>query len=78
MLQNNKTVKYTFEYNVNDDKSKNFFGHRESRNDDITIGNYNVRLPDRVQHVNYRVDENGYQASVTYTTDNLNTPKIHP
>ncbi|KAF7989587.1 hypothetical protein HCN44_008261 [Aphidius gifuensis] len=76
--QNNKTVKYTFEYNVNDDKSKNFFGHRESRNDDITIGNYNVRLPDRVQHVNYRVDENGYQASVTYTMDNLNTPKINP
>ncbi|KAK0161910.1 hypothetical protein PV327_008311 [Microctonus hyperodae] len=60
--------KYDFAYRVTDDKTRNDFGHRESRNEGVTNGHYHVLLPDgRIQEVEYRVDKSdGYRANVTY------------
>ncbi|KAK0078964.1 hypothetical protein PV325_001899 [Microctonus aethiopoides] len=60
--------KYDFAYRVTDDKTRNYFGHSESRNEGVTNGHYHVLLPDgRIQEVKYRVDKSdGYRANVTY------------
>ena len=60
--------KYAFEYGVYDDYYNTNFGHRESRDNDLTKGSYFVHLPDgRLQKVTYYVDGySGYVAEVTY------------
>ena len=59
---------YAFEWRVQDDYSRNDFGHQENREDKLTTGSYYVALPDgRTQKVTYTVDGyGGYQAEVTY------------
>lgn len=43
------------------------YGHQETRNDQMTTGQYHVLLPDgRIQSVEYYVDGTGYHAKVTY------------
>jgi hypothetical protein len=56
----------SFTYGVKSEPSGADFGHRESREGDITRGDYYVSLPDgRIQKVAYTVDEEGgYQAQV--------------
>lgn len=52
---------------VNDIESGNDFGHKESRDGEVTRGVYYVLLPDgRRQTVEYIADENGYRPVVTY------------
>ncbi|KAF7989593.1 hypothetical protein HCN44_008267 [Aphidius gifuensis] len=60
-------AKYEFEYMVNDPESGNDFGHKESRDGDVTRGTYYVLLPDgRKQTVNFIADANGYRPTITY------------
>ena len=61
--------KYAFNYAVQDDATRNDYGHSEDRNDDFTTGQYQVLLPDgRVQTVKYTVDkDSGFQAEVVAT-----------
>ena len=55
---------------VNDIQSGNDFGHKESRDGDLTRGVYYVLLPDgRRQTVEYEADQNGYRPKVTYTQE---------
>ncbi|XP_057319473.1 pro-resilin [Microplitis mediator] len=64
---NDTPAKYEFEYMVNDIESGNDFGHKESRDGDVTRGTYYVLLPDgRRQTVEYIADQNGYRPVVTY------------
>ena len=60
--------KYQYEWQVNDDYSKNNYGHNEERDGAQTVGSYFVLLPDgRTQKVSYTVDAyGGYKAEVTY------------
>ena len=52
---------------MNDPPSGNDFGHKESRDGDITRGVYFVLLPDgRRQMVEYEADQDGYRPKVTY------------
>jgi len=59
---------YSFGYSVKDEESGNDFGHKETRDGDMTSGSYHVLLPDgRLQVVTYTVSgDGGYQAEVTY------------
>ncbi|XP_011314933.1 uncharacterized protein [Fopius arisanus] len=67
---NDSPAKYEFEYMVNDAESGNDFGHKESRDDDVTRGVYYVLLPDgRRQTVEYIADQNGFRPVVTYTQE---------
>merc|ERR1711973_47132 len=62
-------ARYSFEWGVDQDSDESLeFGHRESRDDDVTVGYYFVQLPDgRLQKVNYRVDgDSGFVADVSY------------
>ena len=57
---------YAFKFNVND-----YYGNEqsrsESRENDLTRGQYSVNLPDgRKQVVSYEADQNGYRADVSY------------
>ncbi|XP_016843738.1 pro-resilin [Nasonia vitripennis] len=64
---NNEPAKYEFEYTVNDPPSGNDFGHKESRDGDLTRGVYFVLLPDgRRQMVEYEADQDGYRPKITY------------
>lgn len=64
-------AKYEFEYTVYDPPSGNDFGHKESRDGDITRGVYYVLLPDgRRQKVEYEADQNGYRPKITYEQAN--------
>lgn len=66
--QYDEPASYAFEWQVQDDYTKNNYGHKENREDTITNGEYYVLLPDgRTQKVTYTVDGyNGYQAEVSY------------
>lgn len=44
--ETNEPARYNFEYNVQDYQSGNDFGHKESRDGDLTTGRYYVLLPD--------------------------------
>ncbi|KAK0161903.1 hypothetical protein PV327_008304 [Microctonus hyperodae] len=67
---NDTPAKYEFEYMVNDAASGNDFGHKESRDGDVTRGVYYVLLPDgRRQTVEYVADQNGFRPVVTYTQE---------
>nr|KAI9558676.1 hypothetical protein GHT06_015465 [Daphnia sinensis] len=58
---------YSFEYGVDDDASGLDFGHKESSDGAIVTGTYYVLLPDgRMETVNYKADDNGYVAEVSY------------
>ncbi|TRY71934.1 hypothetical protein TCAL_11484 [Tigriopus californicus] len=66
--QYDEPASYAFEWQVQDDYTKNDYGHKENRENTITNGEYFVLLPDgRTQKVTYTVDGyNGYQAEVSY------------
>ena len=58
---------YTFAYAAQDGYSGVDFGHKETRENYDTVGEYHVELPDgRVQIVSYTVDKNGYVADIKY------------
>ena len=58
---------YDWEYKVLDHYSGNDFGHKESRKDYLTTGEYYVLLPDgRRQTVTYVADQNGYVPQIVY------------
>ncbi|XP_050729780.1 pro-resilin-like isoform X7 [Eriocheir sinensis] len=61
-------AKYDFSYQVKDDYG-NDFGHKESRDDEHTEGEYYNELPDgRRQTVTYYVDgDSGFVADVKYS-----------
>nr|XP_045601754.1 cuticle protein 7-like [Procambarus clarkii] len=60
-------AQYNFQWDVNDEYSGNFYGHREQRDGDNTQGTYFVRLPDtRLMRVDYYADESGYHPTITY------------
>ena len=60
-------AKYEFEYMVYDPPSGNDFGHKESRDGEMTRGVYYVLLPDgRRQMVEYEADQDGYRPKITY------------
>nr|XP_027214645.1 pro-resilin-like [Penaeus vannamei] len=61
-------AKYSFNYQVQDDPTKNDFGHQEARDGPDTQGSYQVQLPDgRLQKVSYTVSvDSGYVADVMY------------
>ncbi|XP_064108689.1 cuticle protein 19-like [Macrobrachium nipponense] len=60
-------AQYTFQWDVNDQYSGNYYGHQEQRDGPNTQGSYYVRLPDtRLMRVEYYVDEYGYHPTVTY------------
>ncbi|XP_063589220.1 pro-resilin-like [Penaeus indicus] len=63
-----KLAKYNFNYQVQDDPTKNDFGHQEARDGPDTQGSYQVQLPDgRLQKVSYTVSvDSGYVADVMY------------
>ncbi|XP_043279972.1 pro-resilin-like [Venturia canescens] len=66
----NGPARYDFEYMVNDIASGNDFGHKESRDGDVTRGVYYVLLPDgRRQTVEYEADQNGFRPKVTYVQE---------
>lgn len=55
---------------VNDPPTRSDFGHKETRNGDMTRGVYYVLLPDgRRQTVEYEVDQHGYRPKVTYSQE---------
>ncbi|XP_045106394.1 uncharacterized protein LOC123501562 [Portunus trituberculatus] len=65
-------AKYDFKYDVNAEAEGTSFSHQESRDNDLTKGNYEVQLPDgRIQKVTYTADENGFVAEVEYVGDVL-------
>lgn len=51
--ENNEPARYNFEYNVQDYQSGNDFGHKESRDGDLTTGRYYVLLPDGRKQVSW-------------------------
>lgn len=58
---------YSFEYGVDDEASGLDFGHKESSDGAVVTGTYYVLLPDgRMETVNYKADDNGYVAEVSY------------
>ncbi|XP_053633369.2 pro-resilin-like [Cherax quadricarinatus] len=60
-------AQYNFQWDVNDDYSGNFYGHKEQRDGDNTQGSYYVRLPDtRLMRVDYYVDAYGFHPTVTF------------
>ncbi|XP_047472458.1 pro-resilin-like [Penaeus chinensis] len=63
-----KPAKYNYNYQVQDDPTKNDFGHQEARDGPNTQGSYQVQLPDgRLQKVSYTVSvDSGYVADVMY------------
>lgn len=76
VFQERYAANYSFNYHVAEAESENDFGHHETRNEDITNGNYHVRLPDgRTQKVTYYVDGTGYHASVSYELNDKSPKK---
>lgn len=60
-------AKYEFEYEVNAPEFGTQFGHKESRDGDVAVGEYNVLLPDgRKQIVQYTADTEGYKPKISY------------
>ncbi|XP_063614332.1 pro-resilin-like [Penaeus indicus] len=60
-------AQYSFQWDVNDAPSGNFFGHGEQRENDNTQGKYYVQLPDgRRMVVEYYVDSNGFHPTVSF------------
>lgn len=65
---------YSFEYEVDAPEYGVQFGHKESREGDVAVGEYNVLLPDgRKQIVKYQADTEGYKPEVTYEGMNTST-----
>ncbi|XP_071547562.1 uncharacterized protein [Panulirus ornatus] len=60
-------AQYSFQWDINDDYSGNYYGHQEQRDGDNTKGSYYVQMPDtRLLRVDYYVDEYGYHPTITY------------
>nr|XP_027223323.1 cuticle protein 7-like [Penaeus vannamei] len=60
-------AQYSFQWDVNDQYSGNYYGHQEQRDGDNTQGSYYVQLPDtRLMRVEYYVDEYGFHPVITY------------
>ncbi|XP_063591352.1 uncharacterized protein LOC134768460 [Penaeus indicus] len=60
-------AQYSFQWDVNDQYSGNYYGHQEQRDGANTHGSYYVRLPDtRLMRVEYYVDEYGFHPVITY------------
>ncbi|XP_069990596.1 pro-resilin-like [Penaeus vannamei] len=60
-------AQYTFQWDVNDQFSGNFYGHQEQREDANTQGKYYVQLPDgRRLVVEYYADSTGYHPTITF------------
>ncbi|XP_042204615.1 pro-resilin-like isoform X3 [Homarus americanus] len=58
---------YSFQWDVDDAPSGNFYGHGEQGSGGNAQGKYYVRLPDtRLQQVEYTADDSGYHPIVTY------------
>ncbi|XP_037786447.1 pro-resilin-like [Penaeus monodon] len=58
---------YSFQWDVNDAPSRNFYGHGEKRQNDDTQGRYYVQLPDgRRLVVEYFVDSAGFHPTVSF------------
>ncbi|XP_068201851.1 pro-resilin-like [Palaemon carinicauda] len=69
---NDVPAQYTFQWDVNDQYSGNFYGHQEQRNGPNTQGRYYVRLPDtRLMRVDYYADNYGFHPSVTFEGEAL-------
>lgn len=59
---------------MNDQENGVEFGHKESRDGDVAIGEYNVLLPDgRKQIVEYQADSEGYKPKISYEGNRLLT-----
>jgi len=60
-------AQYTFQWDVNDQYSGNYYGHQEQRDGDNTQGTYYVQLPDsRLMRVDYYADASGFHPTVTF------------
>ncbi|XP_037786458.1 pro-resilin-like [Penaeus monodon] len=60
-------AQYTFQWDVNDQLSGNFYGHQEQREGANTQGKYYVQLPDgRRLVVEYFADSTGYHPTITF------------
>ncbi|XP_071547076.1 pro-resilin-like [Panulirus ornatus] len=60
-------AQYSFQWDVDDPPSSNFYGHQEERDGVNTQGSYYVQLPDgRLLRVEYTVDGSGYHPVLTY------------
>ncbi|KAK8746262.1 hypothetical protein OTU49_017336, partial [Cherax quadricarinatus] len=60
-------AQYNYQWEVNDEYSANYYGHREQREGDNTQGSYYVRLPDtRIMRVDYYADSTGYHPSISF------------
>ncbi|KAK4292305.1 hypothetical protein Pmani_034918 [Petrolisthes manimaculis] len=59
---------YSFEWDVSDESSENYYGHYESKNGDLTEGGYHVLLPDgRLMTVKYYVDgDSGFVHDISF------------
>ncbi|XP_047493711.1 pro-resilin-like [Penaeus chinensis] len=60
-------ARYNYQWGVNDQYSGNFYGQREQRDGDNTLGSYYVQFPDsRLMRVEYYVDATGYHPTITF------------
>lgn len=59
---------HSFEWEVNDDSSENYYGHRQSSSGGVTKGSYYVLLPDtRKMTVNYYTEgDSGFVHEINY------------
>ena len=73
-----RPAKYEYEYSVSDDDTNNVFGAKESRDGNLTNGEYYVALPDgRLQTVTYFVDGgSGYVPVVDYAGEAQYPPEV--
>jgi len=65
---------YSFQYKVGNNDDSVHYSHGEDRNEDKTVGNYQVLLPDgRTQIVTYNIpdEKTGYVAQVQYQNNNM-------
>ncbi|XP_047493452.1 pro-resilin-like [Penaeus chinensis] len=60
-------AQYSFQWEVNNAASNNFYGHKEQRENDNTQGSYYVQLPDsRRLLVEYFADASGYHPTISF------------
>ncbi|XP_052128723.1 pro-resilin-like [Frankliniella occidentalis] len=65
--EDEQDIVYDFSYEVKDPHTGNDFGHRQSRANGLTQGQYRVLLPDgRMQVVDYVSDRDGFRPNIRY------------
>ena len=58
---------FDFNWAVKDEPTYNDYSHKANSDGNVVTGSYRVAMADgRTQVVNYKADENGYVAEVTY------------